>query len=155
MNLILKNYLTEFLSFFKKQNIFFFRFFSIKVKYSLFRIVFSQKLLFWGYSKWQQIKQNASGLNKSLPLHFWRLRIANYIKFTEECVMYTEKHVLVKQYFWVERTYHRVETQCLVKKKFWAQWSAMKVTPTVFFWDMKRPITTDSLAKGSNVLPLC
>ena len=35
--------------------------------------------------------------NKKKPLNFWWLRCANYVKFTEECVMYIEKHVLVKK----------------------------------------------------------
>ena len=43
--------------------------------------------LFWGYSKWGQIKQNAPGLNRGLSSNFWWLRSANHVKFTEECMM--------------------------------------------------------------------
>ena len=38
-------------------------------------------------------------VNRGLILNFWWLRSANHVKFTEEHVMSTEKHVLVKKVF--------------------------------------------------------
>ena len=40
--------------------------------------------------------QSAPGLNRRLLSNFWWLRSANYVKFTEEYMIYTEKHVLLK-----------------------------------------------------------
>ena len=57
----------------------------------------SQKYFFWGYSKWLQIKQNVSGLQRGLLSNFWWLKSVNQVKFSEECVMGTEKNVLVKK----------------------------------------------------------
>ena len=53
-------------------------------------ILISQKYLFWGYSRWQQIKQ---------WLFFLRLRSADHMKFTKEFVMGIEKHILVQKIF--------------------------------------------------------
>ena len=49
-------------------------------------------------------KNVASGLNRGLSSNFWWLRRANYEKFTEECMLFIEKHVLVKKnvYKWVK-----------------------------------------------------
>ena len=38
------------------------------------------------------------GLNRGLSSNSWWLRSAKYLKFTEECVILREKHVLVKKY---------------------------------------------------------
>ena len=38
--------------------------------------------------------QYASGLNRGLTSNIWWLKKANYMNFTEECVMYTKKHIL-------------------------------------------------------------
>ena len=63
----------------------------------------SQKYLFWDYSKWLQIKQSVPGLNWSLSLNIWWLRS---VKFNEECVMNTEKHVLVNNvYKWAKHEF--------------------------------------------------
>ena len=43
----------------------------------------------------QVIQKN--GLN--LLSNYWCLRCANQVKFTDECIMYTEKYVLVKKMF--------------------------------------------------------
>ena len=43
--------------------------------------------------------QSVSGLNRVLPSNFGWLRSAKYLKFTEKCVLYTEKHVLVKNVY--------------------------------------------------------
>ena len=67
----------------KKQNTFFFQiFFFHKCKlwivwnsFTVKIILISQKYLFWGYSKWQQIKQSAPGLNKSLFIKFLMAKI--------------------------------------------------------------------------------
>ena len=40
--------------------------------------------------------QNNGKLNRGLSGNFWWLISANHMKFTEECVMCTGKHVLVK-----------------------------------------------------------
>ncbi len=42
---------------------------------------------------------NAPGLNRGLSSNYWWLRIANHMKFTEEWIICTEKHVLVKKIF--------------------------------------------------------
>ena len=50
------------------------------------------------------VKQIASGLNRGLSTNFWCLRSANHVKFTKQCVICMEKHVLVKKkvYSWVK-----------------------------------------------------
>ena len=50
----------------------------------------SQKYFFQDYSKSQ------AGMKRGLSSIFCWLRSANHVKFTEECVICTEKHVLVK-----------------------------------------------------------
>ena len=40
---------------------------------------------------------SASGLNRGLSSDFWYLTRANYVKFTDERLMCTEKQVLVKR----------------------------------------------------------
>ena len=40
--------------------------------------------------------QSAPGLNRGWPSNFGWQRSANHVKFTEECIMWMEKHVLVK-----------------------------------------------------------
>ena len=44
--------------------------YSLELFYSKI-ISISQKYLFWGYSKWQQIKQSAPGLNQGLSWKFF------------------------------------------------------------------------------------
>ena len=110
----------------------------------------------WGYSKWWQIKQSPPGLNRGLSSNFWWLRSAHHEKFTEECVMHTEKHVLVKRMFtneqnmglpqltWVEKTVHWMEThRPSNKEKVWIM--------LIVFWNMKGPIIIDFLEKASIV----
>ena len=58
-------------------------------------ILILQKYLFCGYSKWQQIGVILAWTG--LSSNFWWVRSANHGKFTEECVMCTEKYVLVKK----------------------------------------------------------
>ena len=77
--------------------------------------------------------QIASGLNKVLSWNFWWLRSANSVKFTEECGMCIEKHVLVNKknvYKWAKHEVCHYESELkrlfidsLVKKKFQAHWS--------------------------------
>ena len=62
--------------------------------------------------------QSAYGLNRGLLWNVWWLRSANSMKFTEECVMCTEKYVLFKKMFtnglhvdlplqaWIKKTVH-------------------------------------------------
>ena len=67
--------------------------------FNFFIILFLQKFLFWGNSKRQQIKQGAPSLNRSLSSNLLWLRSANHVKFTEECEMFTKKHVLIRKMF--------------------------------------------------------
>ena len=53
------------------------------------------KYLFWSCSKWWS--DSVPGLNKGLSSNFWWLIGTNYVKFTEKCVICTEKHVLSKK----------------------------------------------------------
>ena len=81
-------------------------------------ILILQKYFFWGYSKWLQIK-HCSRLEQRSVI---KLLVAEKCKFTEECVMCMEKHVLVKKIFtnrlniglarqaWVKKKIHRRET---------------------------------------------
>ena len=43
------------------------------------------------------INQSSPGVNRDLSSNVWRLRRANRVKFTEECVMSMENHVLMKK----------------------------------------------------------
>ena len=58
-----------------------------------------QKYSFCDHSICRQIKQSTLGLNRGLSSHFGWSRSANHVKFTEECVIYTVKSVLVKIMF--------------------------------------------------------
>ena len=51
-----------------------------------------------------KVNHSAPGLNRVLSSNFWWLKSAKHVKFTEECVICTEKHVLVKEniYKWVK-----------------------------------------------------
>ena len=89
----------------------------------------TQKQNILGYPKRHQVKQSALGLSSKL----WCLKITNHVKFTKECVMWTEKHVLVKSVYkwaklrvWVGKKVHRIET--LIR----AQQSLKTIILTVF-----------------------
>ena len=43
------------------------------------------------------VNQSAPNLKRGLTSKFWLLRNENHVKFTDECVMCTEKHFLVKR----------------------------------------------------------
>ena len=59
--------------------------------------------LFWGYSKWRQIKYCASGLNRGLTWNLRWLRCVNHLGFIRKCLMCTEKHFSVKNiYKWAK-----------------------------------------------------
>ena len=51
------------------------------------------------YSKLQELRQSASGINRGLSSHFWWLRSENNMKLTKKFLMCTERHVLVKTMF--------------------------------------------------------
>ena len=85
--------------FFFNFNIFFNKFYIIWNWYVAKIILISQIYLFFGYSKWQQIKQSAPALNRDLSSNFWQPRSPNYMKFTKECVISSEKHILVKNVY--------------------------------------------------------
>ena len=46
-------------------------------------------------TKSNQIKQRVPRLSRSLSSNFWLVRNTNDVKFTDEFVSYTEKHILV------------------------------------------------------------
>ena len=70
---------------------------------------------------------------------------ANHEKFTEECIMCTDKHVCHN-----EPKSKRQEWKHTVKKKFWVQRSIKKVKFTIF-QDMKRFIIIDFPEKDATV----
>ena len=91
---------------FSSKIIFFQNFFYHKGKHCIYKprnwlrakiILISQTYLFWCYSKWQQIKENAPGLNKGLSSNFCWLWNTNHVKSIKECVLCMKKHVLVKK----------------------------------------------------------
>ena len=93
----------------KIKSFFFSEFFSINVYSALFGIGFTEKNLFWpkylfsGYSKWWQIKQNATSLNRDVLSNFSWMKNANHMKYMGDYVMHTEKHILVKNvYKWAK-----------------------------------------------------
>ena len=104
---------------------------------------------------------SAPDMNRGLSSNFWWLRSANPVWFTKECVMCTEKHVLVKKILtnelnmglplqvWVKKIAHGVETYGISRKeKFQALQSVKKVMLTSGAW--KNP-SLDFLEKGANV----
>ena len=115
-----------------------------------------RKYLLWGYSKWRQIKQSSSGLNIGLSSNFWLLRIANHVKFTEECVVCTEKHALIGKgfklgYTWAfhyepeSKRQHRVKTNWLSGRVKVPGTAVSKERHADIFWNVKWPITIDFL----------
>ena len=44
-----------------------------------------------------KVKKDAPSLNRGLSSNFCWLRNANHVKFTEECVICRQKHVLIKK----------------------------------------------------------
>ena len=96
--------------------------------------------------------QSALGLNRDLSSNFWWLRCVNHVN-TEECVIFTEKYILVKNCLemdlplWPQLKKQSMEwkhTDFLVKKKFQAQQSVIKVILTVLL-DMKGSMIIDFL----------
>ena len=97
--------------------------------------------MFWGHSKWQQIKQCVPRLITGL------LSSENHVRFKEEYDVYPEACFSQKnvykwtkpEFAWVEKTVHEVEIHWLSSKE--------KVLGTVIskdyavFSDMKRPLT--------------
>ena len=110
--------------------------------------------MFWGYSKWQQIKHSTSILNRSLSSNFYWLRSANNVKFTEEYLWCMEKPVVVKEIFTNSFVTQSLSWKCsptLPKRKnIQVQQSVKKVMLTVF-GDMKGPITIDFLEKDVTI----
>ena len=77
-------------------------------------------------------KQSAQGLKGGQSPNFWLLSRTNHTKFAEECVMRSEKHVLVKKCLQMsQKTVYGAE-----KNSSWTQQSVKKVMLTVF-WDQK------------------
>ena len=66
--------------------------------------------------------QNAPDLNKGLSSNFWWLKIADHVKFTEECAMCMENHVLVikkEVYKWAKCLF---TTTSLSRKDSYEKW---------------------------------
>ena len=82
-------------------------------------ILIKQKCFFWGYSKWWQIKQSAPGQSSNL----WWLKIANYMKFTEDCEMCLDVLVKKNLYKWVKH-------ECVIISQNWKDgpWSGHTLT---------------------------
>ena len=109
-------------------------------------ISISQKYLFWGYSKWLQIR----GLEQWSIMK--TLVCAKLVKFTKDSVMCAEKHVSVKTIFTnglnmglpelKRQSTKWKQINSPVKKKFWVQWS-LKEVMRIVFWGMKELITID------------
>ena len=55
------------------------------------------KNLFWGYSRWQKIKYSVTSLNRHQPSNRWWSISA--MKCREECLVWTETHVLFAKMF--------------------------------------------------------
>ena len=77
---------------------------------------------------------SARGLNRGLSSNFWWLISSNSVKFTEECVMRTEKHVLAEKCLQIglmwfcynnDMVWKYIDSQ--VKKKFLAQQSVRMI----------------------------
>ena len=89
------------------------------------KIIFiSPKYLFWGYSKWQQIKQSTVGLNRGLSWNIWWIRSANHVKFPEVLCVQKSMFQLRYVYKWTEHkfdtmnlTLHEMETHGLSSKE--------------------------------------
>ena len=60
-------------------------------------VLILQKYLFWDYSKCRQMTQSALGFNRGLSSSFCQPRNVNHVKFTEQSVMCTENHDLIKK----------------------------------------------------------
>ena len=67
-------------------------------------LVSKKNYLFCVYWEWWH-NQSALGLNRDL-LSYVRLRSVNHVKFTEECIICMEKHVLVKTFLQMAYTCH-------------------------------------------------
>ena len=118
--------------------------------------------MFWNYSKWQKIKQDAPGFNRGFffSSKLWLLRIHKSCEIYRR--MCTEKQVLVKIIYKGDKQGFTITNQCqtefmewkhtdsLVQKRFWVKQSLKKVMLTVF-WDMKEPITIHFLVKCATV----
>ena len=88
--------------------------------------------------------QSKPGLNRILSSNFWLLRSASYVKFSEECVIYMKRHVLIKKIITQGSDlllWARVETTVTLRrrKKFQAKQPVKTVTLGIF-WDMKGSI---------------
>ena len=63
------------------------------------RLFYSHKIFVLKLFKMGANQTDSLGLERGLPSKFWWLTSANHANFIEECVMCTEKHVLVKIVF--------------------------------------------------------
>ena len=91
------------------------------------------------------------------------LRNSNNEKFTEECVICTEKHVLVKKnvYKWlnislplgalVKKTVYKIETYWLSSKEKILGIVVIKKVMLIVNWDVKGPTNIDFLKKEATV----
>ena len=72
------------------------------------------------------LAKETEGLNRNLSSNFWWFRKANHVKFTDERVMCTEEHVLVKKNVYK-----------------WAKHGPEKKVMLTIFGDIKGPIVID------------
>ena len=80
----------------------FFRFFFYKCKHCIVWNWFIVKINLISQNNFFEAIQRSSKshrLNRGMSSNFWWLRSTNHMKFTDECMMCIEKHVLVKKMF--------------------------------------------------------
>ena len=101
--------------------------------------------------------QSNSSLNRGLSSNFWQLKSANHMKFKEECGVGTEKHVLVKEFFfkWVKRSFATTSLSQKKKKTVHDSPVNKKFPGAVVskrgdaYRDIKGPIAIDFLETGA------
>ena len=136
----------------------FFRIFSHKFKHWIIWncyianiILLSLKYLFWGYSKWPQIKQSVPGLNRGLSIIFLFLRSAIHPKFTKDYVIYvvacfSQKNVdKWSKYGFAPTSLHQKDSPWCENTD-----SPVKKVRQMVFWDKKGPLTHDFFEKKYN-----
>ena len=107
--------------------------------------------------------QSAPGLNRGLSSNFWWLSSAEHGKFTEQCRIYTGKHVSIKKGFTNRRNINlprepksknqsieRKSTNFLVKKEF-CVWDLVKEIKLTIFWEIKGSNSIGLLEKNVTI----
>ena len=101
--------------------------------------------------------------NRGLPSNFCWLRSTNHVKFTEECLICIETHILVKKIFtnrlnlnltlqaWIKKTVHGGETHWISSKEKVLDAVINKEGHTDNVLGYKRLITVDFFEKDTTV----